>query len=65
MEINGEVPGWIRSHRARYRGGGEIVITGGDVLSIVDGEEQSAHNGDTFVLDLAKSKWSRERVGNQ
>ncbi len=58
---SGDAPGWIYKHRACLRGDHEIVVTGGTILSFLDGKEQSETNQGTFVLDMIEWRWRRER----
>jgi hypothetical protein len=44
-------------HRATLVSPGEIRISGGVVLSMVDGQEQTADNDRTFVLDIDRLAW--------
>jgi ankyrin repeat protein len=57
ISIGGDAPGWIHGHRAKLGGNGEIVVTGGEVLSQVGDDEISTINTRSFILDLAASRW--------
>jgi len=62
MECRGEGPGWIHRHRATWTGGGEIRVTGGEVLTQSEGEERASENGRVFVLDVDRCVWTVQDV---
>jgi len=56
VETSGEPPGWISRHKARYQDG-TIVLRGGQVCVMEDGEEELIENHHEYMLDLALMKW--------
>lgn len=54
---SGNAPGWIYRHRALRVGEQEIHISGGIVVTCVDGDEAHTANEKTFVLDLQRLAW--------
>jgi hypothetical protein len=59
LSATGESPRWIHRHRATLTPAREIAISGGKVVTVVDGEEAFTDNERTFVLDLARMEWRR------
>jgi ankyrin repeat protein len=60
LQTTGESPGWIYKHRAIASQPGKIRLSGGDILSVQDGQEAHAHNAKVFVLDVEGKIWRIE-----
>jgi hypothetical protein len=60
VATGGMKPGWISSHRAMVSPPHEIRISGGQIFSLVDGQEQYSDNANTFILDVERRTW---RIG--
>lgn len=60
MEVCGEVPGWIYTHRATALNSHEIRVWGGKVVTASDSGESHQENTASFVLDLKCLAWRRE-----
>ncbi|MEJ2405145.1 MAG: ankyrin repeat domain-containing protein [Candidatus Thiodiazotropha sp.] len=58
VKTSGEMPGWIYDHRARLITESRILITGGKVCTLEDGEEKHTPNNKDYILDLKKMVWS-------
>jgi len=56
VEVNGEAPGWISSHRAAHIPPNEIRVWGGKICEV----EAYEGNPASFVLDLDRLCWRRE-----
>lgn len=57
MHATGNSPGWIHRHRTNLTPLRQIVISGGKVVTVVNGEQVHADNPRTFILDLALMEW--------
>lgn len=53
----GTLPGWISRHRARLVDAHTIVVSGGEVLALADGEEQTLPHHQDHALDLRDLRW--------
>ena len=60
LETRGERPGWIYGHRATRLSPREIQVSGGTVVTVVEGKEVHAENGRAFVLDVEEGVWRAE-----
>jgi ankyrin repeat protein len=60
LETGGEAPGWICRHRADPDGD-EIHVRGGTVVTLRDGKEVHEPNPHTYVLDLDRQRWRRDK----
>ena len=61
LDASGEAPGWIYRHRAVRVGASEIRVTGGEVATRDGADEAHTGNARTFVLDVERRLWRRER----
>jgi ankyrin repeat protein len=61
LDASGEWPGWIYGHRAVRVGPREIRVSGGTVVTANGAKEVHADNAATFVLDVERLLWRRER----
>ncbi len=55
----GDIPGWIYGHKARFVGPDCIVISGGKVCKVIDGKEQHVENEGSFRFGLSDRNWNR------
>ncbi len=63
LEPRGDAPGWVYKHRAAavVDGPRGIRVWGGTVVTDGDGGESHDQNPGSFVLDLDRLQWDRER----
>jgi hypothetical protein len=59
VQATGESPGWIHRHRATLTPSFEIILRGGVIVTVVDGERIHSDNSREFILDLAHMRWRR------
>lgn len=59
LATSGSMPGWIYKHRAHHSGDRKIIVSGGEVLTLVDGKEHTEPNRHAFVFDIRRLTWSR------
>ena len=59
VETYGENPGWIHKHTACYEEPNKISISGGDIFSIVNQEQQYLANANSYTLDFKNFRWTR------
>jgi ankyrin repeat protein len=64
VKTRGDNPGWIFLHKACFDDSTGIVVSGGTICQVVDGEEQHVENEERFHLDLSDMKWTRTSCGN-
>ncbi len=57
LETKGACPGWISRHRAVRAGSREIRVTGGEIVTCIDGEEIHSKNVSTYYLDIKSLVW--------
>jgi len=60
LETEGAKPGWIYKHRADLSAAQEICITGGKILTVINGEETHTDNQRSFILDIEHRTWRTE-----
>jgi ankyrin repeat protein len=65
IDAPGEAPGWIFEHRALRVGSREICVSGGKIATTDGGKEAHTANPHTFVLDVERRLWRRERGGSR
>lgn len=58
IHTTGTAPGWISRHRAVLQSPQQILISGGDILSQVEGQEVQIPNEQVFVFDTTTFRWS-------
>jgi hypothetical protein len=59
---NGDIPGWISHHEARFDGKSIITIKGGKRIIIRNGVEEFVNNEDTYALNLKTRKWIKSEA---
>ncbi len=59
VETSGENPGWIHRHTACYEEPNKISISGGEIFSIVNQEQELLANANSYTLDLKNFRWTR------
>lgn len=64
LVASGTLPGWIHRHRARQVDERTIVVTGGSVLTMLDGQEQTLANHQAYSLDLRDLTWRLHDIGH-
>lgn len=61
LDAQGESPGWIHKHLAAAMSSHEIRVWGGTIYVSNGTEESLKQNAHTFVLDLNRLQWRREK----
>lgn len=57
---HGECPGWISEHTATFdEKAGVIIVTGGQLYKIIDGEGVLEQNSDTFSFEIGTGIWKK------
>lgn len=57
IDTSGDAPGWISRHRAQQVSSHEILVFGGSIATLVDGEERHDPASRRYVLDVAQRRW--------
>lgn len=60
VETEGDMPGWIHRHEARFDGRTKIRISAGQCAVRDNGKVDFVDNRNVFELDLATLKWTRK-----
>lgn len=60
LKTRGQEPGWICEHRASVASPGEIVISGGKILTWTDSAEAQTENTRTFRFQTSTLTWTAQ-----